>query len=83
MYLSCWRAIGSPEINRSPTTLKDFDGHIFQPYGLLPSLQVEMGVKPISIHVEVVDAPLDYNIIVGRNLFYAMKAIASSIFRVV
>ena len=25
MYLSCWRAIGSMEINRSPTTLKDFN----------------------------------------------------------
>ena len=38
MSLSCWRAIGSPEINRSPTTLKAFDGHGFQPYGLFPSL---------------------------------------------
>ena len=38
MYLSCWRAIDSPEINRSPTTLKAFDGCGFQPYGLLPSL---------------------------------------------
>ena len=38
MYLSCWRAIGSPEINREPTPLKDFDGRNFQPYGLLPSL---------------------------------------------
>ena len=33
MSLSCWRAIGSPEINRSPTTLKAFDGRSFQPYG--------------------------------------------------
>ena len=33
MSLSCWRAIGSPEINRSPTTLKAFDSCGFQPYG--------------------------------------------------
>ena len=45
MSLSCWRVIGSPKINCSPTTLKTFDGHGFQPYGLLPSLQVEMGGK--------------------------------------
>ena len=38
MSLSYWRAIDSPEINHSPTTLKDFDGHGFQPYGLLPAI---------------------------------------------
>ena len=49
MYLSCWRAIGSPEINYSPTTLKDFDGHGFQPYGLLPSIHIELGGQ-VSLH---------------------------------
>ena len=43
MHLSYWRAIGSPEINCSPTTLKDFDGRGFQPYGLLPAIHVELG----------------------------------------
>ena len=43
MSLSCWRAIGSLEINRSSTTLKAFDGHGFQPYGLLPTLHIELG----------------------------------------
>ena len=38
MSISCWRAIGSPEINHSPTILKAFDGFGFQPYGLLPSI---------------------------------------------
>ena len=45
MFMSCWRAIGSPEINRSPTTLKAFDGRGFQPYGLLPALQIELEGK--------------------------------------
>ena len=61
MSLSCWRDIGSPKINCSPTTLKDFYGHGFQPYGLLPTIHVELGGKSVSIHIEVVDAPLDYN----------------------
>ena len=43
MYLYCRRAIGSPEINHSPTTHKDFDGRRFQPYGLLPTIHVELG----------------------------------------
>ena len=67
MFLSCWRAIGSPEINHSPMTLKAFDGHGFQPYGLLPAIHVELGGKLVSIHIEVVGAPLDYNLFLGHN----------------
>ena len=34
----------------------------------------------VSIHVEIINATLDYNILLGRNLFYAMTAVASSVF---
>ena len=37
----------------------------------------------MSIKVEVVDAPLDYNILLFRNWIYSMQAVASSLFRVV
>ena len=83
MSLSCWRSIGSAKINRSPTTLNAFDGRSFQPYGLLPTIHVELGRKSVSIQIEVFDAPLDYNLILGRNLFYAMEVVASTIFRIV
>ena len=42
-----------------------------------------MGGKTVSIEVEVVDVPLDYNILLGRNWMYSMQAIDSSFFRVV
>jgi hypothetical protein len=35
MSSPCWRALGSPKLTLSPTTLKAFDGHGFQPHGLL------------------------------------------------
>ena len=35
------------------------------------------------IEVKVVDAPLDYNLLLGRNWMYSMQAVASSLFRVV
>jgi hypothetical protein len=57
MSLSYWRAIGSPNINQSQTTLKAFDGCGFTPYGILHSLPMEIGGKIISIDIEVVDAP--------------------------
>lgn len=36
--------------------------------------------KAITIDVEVVDAQLDYNILLGCSFMYAMNAVASSIF---
>jgi hypothetical protein len=45
MSLSCWRALGSPEIVPSPTMLKAFDRHSFKPYGIIPSFPVELGGK--------------------------------------
>ena len=83
MSLSCWRAIGSPYINCSPTTLKAFNGHGLQPYGLISSLQVELEGKYFSIHIQVVDAPLHYNILLGRNWFYVMQVVASFVSQVV
>ena len=80
LSIFCWRSIGSPELTRSPTTLKDFDGRGFQPHGLLPGLSVELGGKNVSIQVEVVDALLDYNLLLGRNWFYAMIVVASTVF---
>ena len=83
MSLSYWRAISSPEINHSPTILKDFYCHGFQPYGLLPAIHVELGGKLVSIHIEVFDAPLDYDLLLGHNRFYAMQVVASTFFQVV
>ena len=49
LSLPCWKAIDSPELVKSPTTLKSFDGRGFQPYCLMPTLSVQLGGKKISI----------------------------------
>ena len=61
--------------------LKAFDGHIFKPHGILTTFPAEIGGKTICIDVEVIDAPLDYNLLLGHTWFYTMKAIASTFFR--
>ena len=81
--LSCWKAVGSPELVTSLTTLMAFDGWGFQPHGLILAISVELWGKFISIQVEVVDAPLDYNLLLGRNWFYAMTTVASTVFQTV
>ena len=61
--LSCWRDIGSPKLAQSPTTLKAFDGRAFTPYGILNNVMVELRGKTVSFEVEIIDAPLDYNLL--------------------
>ena len=80
LSLTCWKALGSLDLVTSPTTLKAFDRWGFQPHGLILALAVNLGGKIVSIQVEVVDAPLDYNLLLGRNWFYAMTTVASTVF---
>ena len=80
MLLKCWKSLGSPMINQSPTILKAFDGRGFHPYGILQDLLIEVEGKIVNLDVEVVDAPLVYNVLLGRSWSYAMTVVVSSIF---
>jgi hypothetical protein len=42
-----------------------------------------LGGKIVTFDVEVVDVPLDYNLLLGRIWFYAMTTVASSMFQCV
>ena len=78
--LLCWKGLGSPELSQSTTMLTSFDGRSFWLHGILPSLKVHLGGKTVAIEVKVVDAPLDYNLLLGRNWMYSMQSISSSLF---
>ena len=80
MSLSCWKGLGSPALSQFATMLTSFDGRSFRLHGILPSLEFKLGGKIVAIDVKVVDAPLYYNILLGRNWMYSMQAIASSLF---
>jgi hypothetical protein len=47
----------------------------------LQSLVVQLGGNIVSVDVDVVDAPLYYNLLLGRILFYSMTFSASSMFQ--
>jgi hypothetical protein len=83
MSLTCWKAIGSPSLNESQNTLKAFNGSGFKPYGVLPSLPITLEGKTVQVEVEVFDAPLDYNLLLGRSWINSMCAVVSTLFRVV
>jgi hypothetical protein len=43
---------------------------------------MQLGGKTVCVEVEVVDAPLDYNLLLGRSWTYAMQAMVATVFRV-
>jgi len=63
--------------------LKAFDGHGFHPFGILQDFPKGVEGKTVNLDVEVVDAPLDYNLLLGRSWSYAMTAVVSSVFQLV
>ena len=83
MSIQCWKILGSPTLNQSPTILKAFDGQGFHSYGILQDLPIGVEGKTVNLDVEVVDAPLDYNLLLGCSWSYAMTAVVSSVFRLI
>jgi hypothetical protein len=83
MSKTIWQKLGSPELIPSAITLRAYDGRPSSPEGLFQNVPVELGGKTILINIEVIDAQLDYNILFGRSYMYAMKAVASSVFRTI
>jgi hypothetical protein len=83
MSKTVWQKLGSPELTPSAITLRAYDGRPSSPEGLLQNVPVELGGKTILIDIEVIDVTLDYNILFGRSYMYAMKAVASSVFRTI
>jgi hypothetical protein len=82
MFVSCWKAIDSPPLTESHNTLKAFNGSGFKPYGVLPSLSITLEGKSVNVEVEVFDAPLNYNLLLGRSWIDVMHAIVSTLFHV-
>jgi hypothetical protein len=83
MYITYWKAIGSPPFTESHNTLKAFNGSSFNPYNVLPSLPITLEGKMVQVEVEVFDTPLDYNLLRGRSWIDSMCAVVSTLFHVI
>ena len=58
------------------TMLEAFTYHIFRPHGIILTLPIEIRESNATIEVEVIDAPLYYNLQLGCNWTYAMTEIS-------
>lgn len=81
--MNCWKTLGSPPLSHSRTTIKAFDNSIYTPCAILSNLQIELGGETITIEVEVVDGPLDYNNFLGILWVYPMATMVSTYFRMI
>ena len=81
MSLSCWKGLGSLDIVPLQSILKAFDGHVFKPHGIVPAFLVMIRGKTVTVEVEVVNTPIDYNLLLGQSWTYVMEVVPSSYFR--
>jgi len=77
-----WEALGLPSLLPEMRNLTGFDKGTSRLLGILPNLPITLRRKIVHMNVMVVQGPLDYNILLGRDYIYSMGAIVSSFFRV-
>ena len=77
-----WKALGSPTLLPEIRNLTGFDKGTSRPLGILPDVPITLRRKTVQMNVMVVQGPLDYNLLLGRDYIYCMGAIISSLFRV-
>ena len=82
MSSSCWKAISSLALTSSPNGLEAFDGRESKPLGVLAILPITLKGNTVNVEVEVVDAKINYNLLLGRSWTHAMLCVSSTLFRV-
>jgi hypothetical protein len=82
MFVTCWKDIGSPSLTESHNTLKAFNGIVLKPYDVLHLFSITLEGKSVNVEVKLFDAPLDYNLLLGRIWIDSMHAIVSTLFHV-
>jgi len=75
-----WKAFGSPHLVPVTQNMLAFKRGTSQLLGILHKLPITLGGKTIYIDVMVVQGPLDFNLLLGRDYVYIMGALVSSLF---
>ena len=65
MSTAIWKQLKSPKLWPANITLCAWDGHSSQPLDMYHKCLVTLASKTVHVDIEVIDAPLDYNILLG------------------
>ena len=80
MSKNIWHKLWFPKLKPSNITLRAYDGRPLATVGLYQNVPVCLVGKMALRDIEVLDAQLDYNILLGQSYMYAMSAITSFVF---
>ena len=61
--------------------MQDYDRNPTKDQGILPHVPITLARKTVLINIKVINAQLDYNLLLGRSYMYAMQVVVSTIFR--
>ena len=78
---TAWQAIGSPQLVPATEKILALNRRPVGTLGILPQLPITLGEKTVCIDVMVIQGPLDFNLLLGRDYVYAMKFVVSTLFR--
>jgi hypothetical protein len=78
-----WQDFGYPQLVPITQNMLAFNRRTSHPLGVLPQFPITLGGITVFIDVMVVQDPLDFDLLLGRDYIYAMKAIVSTFFRVI
>ena len=74
--------MGSPSLLSTTSQLLAFDRRTCIALGILAQTPVTLGGNTILVGFMVIEDPLDFNMLLGRDYVYAMQAVVSTFFRV-
>jgi hypothetical protein len=83
IFSSIWKALCYPQLVSVTQTLFTFNRRASHPLGILPKFPITLGGKTVFIDVMVVQDPLDFDLLLGRDYVYAMKVVVSTLFHVI
>ena len=75
-----WKKLRSPTLQPSTTTLHAYDGYPTKSQGILLHVPISLASNMVLIDIEVFNAQLDYNLLLGRSYMYSMRVVASTFF---
>ena len=75
-----WRGMGSPSLVSTASQLLAFDRRTCIAMGILAQTTITLGGKIVLVDFMVIEDPLDFNMVLGRDYVYAMQATMSTFF---
>ena len=72
--------MGSPSLVLTSSQLPTFDKRASIALGILTQTPVTLGGKTVLVDFMVIEGPLDFNMLLGRDYVYAMQDVVSTFF---